>query len=436
MKVIIVGGGAGGLELATKLGNSLGKKGQAEIVLYDRNPTHIWKPLLHEVASGSLDADLDGVSYRAHAHQHGFRFKLGSLCAVDVANQAITLAQQLDDEGTEILPERSDRYDYLVLAIGGMSNDFGVSGVREHCIFLDSPAQAQRFHQRLVGRFIRLNRDLTAGMAERKLRVAIVGGGATGVELSAELYKAREWFSVYGLDAVKTEHLDVTLVEAGPCLLPALSERIATATAQELTRLGVKVRTATAVVAATEQGLVTGDDELIAADLMVWAAGVKAPDFLANIGGLETNRANQIVVDDMLRAKGSEQIFAIGDCAGFAMGEVEGRTLWVPPRAQSAHQMAATVANNLIAIAKQKPLQKFHYKDHGSLVSLSQYTAFGRLMGGLARGGLSVEGRVARLAYVSLYRMHQVALHGWWRAALVALNDKINHFVRPRFKVH
>ena len=436
MKIVIVGGGAGGLELATKLGKSLGRKGKADVLLLDRNHTHIWKPLLHEVASGSLNADVDSISYRAHAHNNHFRFKLGTLCGLNRAEKSIQLAALYDEDGKEILPERSESYDLLVLAIGSVSNDFGVEGIAEHCIFLDSPRQADRFHTRLVNRFIRLNRDLREGFTDKTLNIAIVGAGATGVELSAELFKAREWFATYGLNHIKPEHLKVSLVEAGPRVLPALSDKISAAVHKELDKLGVEVRTSTIVQRAEASALVTKDDEPINADLMVWAAGVKAPEFLTQLDGLETNRANQLLVDDHLRVQGTNDVFAIGDCAGCSMKGPDGEDRWVPPRAQSAHQMASHVGDNILRLISEKPLKNFVYKDRGSLISLSHYTAVGKLMGGLTSGSLNVEGRIARAAYVSLYRMHQLALHGWMRTMLLALTDKINLLIRPRLKLH
>ncbi|WP_372779885.1 NAD(P)/FAD-dependent oxidoreductase [Litorivivens sp.] len=436
MKIVIVGGGAGGLELATRLGNKLGRKGKAEVLLIDRNHTHIWKPLLHEVASGSLDADVDAVTYRVHGHKNGFDFELGALTGVDRERKTIQLSALMDEDGREVLPPRERSYDTLVLAIGSVSNDFNVSGVSNHCIFLDSPQQAHRFHRRLVDGFISLNQAISSGNTDQKLRVAIIGGGATGVELSAELYKAREWFATYGLTAMTPDHLDVTLIEAGPRLLPALSEHISKGAGEELEKLGVRVMVDTAVVSASAEGLQTKDGEAIEADLMVWAAGVKAPDFLRNIEGLETNRINQLIVEPTLQVKGDPAIFALGDCAGFQLDGADGKQRWVPPRAQSAHQMASTVARNIIASTRNAELAEFRYRDLGSLVSLSEYTAFGRLMGGLARGGINLEGKLARLAYVSLYRMHLAAIHGWPRTLLLALTEQINHFVRPRFKLH
>ena len=436
MKIVIVGGGAGGLELATKLGKKLGRKGKAEVLLLDRNHTHIWKPLLHEVASGSLDVGVDSVGYRAHAHQNGFMFKLGSLCGVDRERRVVLLEALTDSDGEEILPEREEPYDYLVLAIGGVSNDFGVTGVADHCTFLDSPDQANLFHQRLVNHFIRLNRKLSQGESNQELHVAIVGGGATGVELSAELFKARECFTTYGLHHITADHLKVSLIEAGPRLLPALSDKISSATKNELIKLGVNVHVSTVVARAESNALITNNEQRFDADLVVWAAGVKAPDMLAGFDGLETNRANQLIVEPSLLVKGDQNIFALGDCAGCRIKGPNGEEQWVPPRAQSAHQMASLVAKNISHLIKTEPLEAFIYKDRGSLVSLSHYTAFGKLMGGLSKGSLKVEGRIARMAYVSLYRMHQLAIHGWYRTLLVTLADKINHFIRPRLKLH
>ncbi len=430
-KIVIVGGGAGGLELATRLGDKLGRKGLAEVLLIDRNHTHLWKPLLHEVATGTLDAEVDAVSYRAHSHNHGFQFMLGTLCGIDRAAKSIQLEHLIDEDGVEILPARSVSYDILVLAIGSVSNDFGVPGVREHCTYLDSPEQARRFQQKLVNHFLRLNQKLRDGHYAT-LSIAIVGGGATGVELSAELFNARNWFSEYGMRAIAEEHLKVTLVEASPRLLPALTERVSRAVHRETQALGLNILTGTQVARAEAGKLITTDGREIEADLMVWAAGVKAPDFLKGFGGLATNRANQIIVNAHLQPAEDAHIYAIGDCAGRQMSDAR----WVPPRAQSAHQMASLVYQNICRSLAGKPLKEFSYQDRGSLVSLSRFTAVGHLMGGLSRGTLNLEGRLARMAYVSLYRMHQLALHGWVKMILMTLSQHINRVIRPRLKLH
>lgn len=431
MKIVIVGGGAGGLELATKLGRKLGRKDRDEVLLIDKNHMHLWKPLLHEVATGTLDYEIDAVSYRAHGHSHGFRFRIGTLDGIDRKQKTIRLCPLMDESGEQILPERNVTYDVLVLAIGSVSNDFGVEGIREHCIFLDSPGQALRFQKLLLNKVTRLD-QLLESQPEQVLSIAIVGGGATGVELSAELFNARQWFSLYGLENVSKSHFKVTLVEAGPRLLPALSERIANSVREKLVNMGVNIEVDTQVKKAEQGALITSDDRRIDADIAVWAAGVKAPDFLKNFGELETNKLNQIVVNRHLQSVQDDSIYVLGDCAGCRITEQR----WVPPRAQAAHQMASLVYKNILLSRKNKPQKEFVYKDHGSLVSLGRYTAVGNLMGNFTRGSLNVEGWFARIAYVSLYRMHQLALHGWTKTILMTLAEKINHAIRPRLKLH
>lgn len=429
MKIVIVGGGAGGLELATKLGRKMAKRGRATVTLVDKNATHIWKPLLHEVATGVLDTGMDAVSYRAHARRHHFHFQQGALCDIDREAREITLAAIEDDRGREVVGQRRLAYDYLVLALGSVTNDFGTPGVSEHCIFLDAPRQAERFHQHMLNGFIRVDADRKHST---KLSIAIVGAGATGVELSAELHNAAEWLSIYGLSNLNRSSLAVTLVEAGPRILPALPEPLSGKAHRELTDLGVQVRVSTRVAAAEQGGLRTAEGELIEADLMVWAAGIKAPDFMRDIAGLETNRINQLVVKPTLQTSRDHRIFALGDCAACALEDGKN----VPPRAQSAHQMADCVFDNLMAISRSKPLRAFRYKDHGSLVSLSRFSTVGSLMGNLTRGSMMIEGRLARVMYISLYRMHQAAIHGWLRTLLLSVSEKVSRVFRPRLKLH
>lgn len=429
LKIVIVGGGAGGLELATRLGRKLGRKKRANITLVDRNPSHLWKPLLHEVATGSLDDGVDALSYLAHARHNAFSFQLGSMTQIDRENKKIILSELCDKNAELLVPEREIDYDILVIALGSTSNDFGTQGVKEHCIFLDNPQQAHRFHDEMLNLFLRYSvRD----NAEEKVNIAIVGAGATGVELSAELYNAVEQLTSYSFKGLDTKALNVTLVEAGERILPALPARISEAAHQELNKLGVKVLTKTIVASADEDGLNTKEGEKIRADLMVWAAGIKAPDFMNEIAGLETNRINQLVVKPTLQTTRDNIIFTIGDCASCAKPEGG----FVPPRAQSAHQMASRCYDNILAMMKNKPLKDFVYKDHGSLVSLSRFSTVGSLMGNLMRGNIMIEGRIARFVYISLYRMHQIVLHGYIKTGLMMLVGSINKIIRPKLKLH
>ncbi|MBN3123670.1 MULTISPECIES: NAD(P)/FAD-dependent oxidoreductase [Pectobacterium] len=428
-KIVIVGGGAGGLELATSLGHKLGRKKKAEITLVDRNHSHLWKPLLHEVATGSLDDDMDALSYLAHARNHYFQFQLGMLTNIDREEQQIQLAEVCDEQGDVLVAARRIPYDILVVALGSTSNDFGTPGVKDHCIFLDNPKQARRFHNEMLNLFLKF----TANQEEKeRVNIAIVGGGATGVELSAELHNAVKQLHSYGFDGLDNQTLNVTLVEAGERILPALPPRISAAAHQELNNIGVRVLTKTMVTSAESGGLNTKDGEFIEADLMVWAAGIKAPDAMKEIAGLETNRINQLVVEPTLQTTRDPNIFAIGDCASCPQ---EGGG-FVPPRAQAAHQMASRCHSNIIALLNGQTLKPYVYKDHGSLVSLSKFSTVGSLMGNLMRGSVMVEGRIARFVYISLYRMHQVALHGYVKTGLMMLVGGINRVIRPRLKLH
>ncbi|KRA82786.1 NAD(P)/FAD-dependent oxidoreductase [Altererythrobacter sp. Root672] len=431
-QIVVVGGGAGGLELVRRLGAKFGRK-RHDIILVEKNRTHVWKPLLHEVAAGSLDANLDEVGYRSHCHRWGYRYFFGKLESVDRVNRQVIIAPLLDDDGSEIIGRHTIRYDYLVLAVGSESNDFGTPGVAENCMRLDDRVGADRFRNRLLDHCLRVSREMSVDpAADAHVQVVIVGGGATGVELAAELYNAAGALRYYGLEVFDESRLEITLIEAGPRILPALPERLAEAAQAELEALGVRVLTGVRVIEAVPHAIVTEGGERITGDLLVWAAGVKAPPMLANLD-LETNRINQLVVRDTLQTTRDPLIFAMGDCCSCTPA---GRTTPVPPRAQAAHQMARTVFVNLVRIMDGRPLKAFVYHDHGSLVSLSRFSTVGSLMGNLVGGRMAIEGRLARLVYASLYRMHLIAIHGWLKGMTLLLVDRVNRIVRPRLKLH
>lgn len=428
-KIVIVGGGAGGLALATRLGRKLGKKKRARIVLFDRNATHVWKPLLHELATGVLNSSMDEVDYRGHSSAHHYRYLRGSLDGLNREKKVIHLAPIMDEDGIEVLPAREVSYDYLVLALGSVSNDFATKGVAEHCHFMDSPQQAKAFQRDMINTFLRYTDP--ALRQYKKLAIGIVGGGATGVELAAGLLDASKLFNAYGEMAEDQQTINVHLIEAAPRLLPGLSERISQTVQQELEEMGVTVHVGTAIQEARAYQLVTEDGEVIETDLNVWAAGIKAPSFLSELG-LTTNKKNQINVNQTLQSVDDARMFAMGDCASCPQEDDSS----VPPRAQAAHQQAKVLAKNLIHALDEKPLQNFTYRDHGSLVSLAHYDAVGSLMRSSASRGLFLEGWLARQFYASLYRMHQLAIHGAPKTGLAWLVDKLNRYLKPRMKLH
>jgi len=308
-----------------------------------------------------------------------------------------------------------------------------VPGVKEHCLYLDSREQADRFRTRLLNHCLRVSRAMMNDPgADEQVRVAIVGGGATGVELAAELYNAAGALRHYGLEVFDESRMHVTLLEAGPRILPALPDKLAAAAKYELGQLGVDVRPGVQVVEARPRQLITKTGEVIEADLIVWAAGVKGADFIAGLG-LETNGRNQILVTDTLQTTVDPCIFALGDCASYT---APGEDRPVPPRAQAAHQMAGTVFDNIVRLQKGRPLTHFVYRDKGSLVSLSRFSTVGSLMGNLIGGSMAIEGRIARFIYTSLYRLHLIGIHGWIKATFLMLVGRVNRIVRPRLKLH
>jgi len=434
-RIVIVGGGAGGLELATRLGNTLGRRGQADVTLIERKRTHVWKPKLHEIAAGSMDMSAHEVGYLAQSHWHHFRYRVGEMVGLDRERREVLVAPHVDDEGLQVTPQRAFGYDTLVMAVGSQSNDFGTPGVREYAMRLESSADALRFHSRMVNACIRAHAQTTP-LRPEQLQVVIIGAGATGVELAAELHRTTREVVAFGLDRVDpNKDIRVTVVEAAPRVLPALPPRLSQATEELLAKLGVEVRTNAKVAEVLPDGVRLADGQFLPAELVVWAAGVKAPDFLKDIAGLETNRVNQLVVRPTLQTSGDENIFAIGDCAACAWPQA-GEEILVPPRAQAAHQQATHLMRQIKRRLAGKPLADYRYRDFGSLVSLGEFSTVGNMMGGLIGGNLMIEGLFARLMYLSLYKMHELALHGFPKVALDTLARLIVRRTEPHVKLH
>lgn len=431
--IVIVGGGAGGLELATRLGRTLGRRKQALITLVDRWRTHLWKPLLHQVAAGSMDMNDHELDYLYQARWHHFQFRLGRMDGLNRAKKEIHLAPTVDEDGREVIPARSIAYDTLVVAVGSTTNDFGTPGAREHAISLDNPQQAALFHSRLLNACLRANAQQEP-LQPGQLHIAIIGAGATGVELAAELHNTIREFVSFGLDRINPERdIRITIIEAAPKILPALPERLSVAVLGLLKKLKVEVLTGEKVTKVSAQGVTTANGREIPAELVVWAAGIKAPDFLRDLDGLETNRINQLMVTQMLQATRDPNVFAFGDCASCPW---PGKNGWVPPRAQSAHQQASHLYKMLPRRLRGEALQPFVYRDFGSLVSLGKFSTVGSLMGAITRGTIMVEGFFAKIMYLSLYKMHELALHGFTKVFLDTLARIITRRTEPHIKLH
>ena len=298
---------------------------------------------------------------------------------------------------------------------------------------LESQRDAAKFHEAMVNACIRAHAQQTP-LRPEQLKVAIIGAGATGVELAAELHRTTREVVAYGLDRVDPDKdLKVTLLEAADRILPSLPPRLSAASEDLLTGLGVQVLTSAKVAQVIRDGVELDDGRVIPAELVVWAAGVKAPDFLKDLDGLETNRINQLVVRPTLQTTRDDNVFSFGDCAACPW---IGREAIVPPRAQAAHQQASHLYAQFKRMLAGKPLQDFQYRDFGSLVSLGEYSTVGNMMGGLIGGSLMVEGLFARMMYLSLYKMHELALHGPAKATLDTMARIITRRTEPHVKLH
>jgi len=431
-EIIVVGGGAAGLELATKLGDSVGKRGEARITLVEKSRTHIWKPLLHSIAAGGLRRSQHELNYLAQARWHHFTCRLGALQGIDRSNREIEIAATFDDEGREVTPPRRFPYDTLVIAVGSVTNDFGTPGAAEFAIPLETPEQATRFNKRMVNACLRANAQKEP-VRPGQLHVAIIGAGATGTELAAELHRTVREVVAYGMTRLVPERdVKIILIEAAPRILPALPERMSAATADLLRSLDVQIRTGAKVAEVRADGVILADGEFIPSELVVWSAGVKGPEFLKTLG-LETNRINQIVVEQTLQSSVDPNIFAIGDCAACAR---EGFPQGVPPRAQAAHQMASHMVGQINARLDGAKLKPFKYRDFGSLVSLGQYSTVGNLMGFAVGRSMFIEGYFARMMYRSLYAMHLAALHGRRSTLWQMILDTFVRRPEPSVKLH
>ena len=423
-RIVIVGGGAGGLELATQLGGSLGKSGKAHITLVDMKLTHVWKPLLHEIAAGTMNINEEATNYYAHAAKHSYEFVLGCLKNIIPAEKRIVLNRAplgkygSSDENLML------HYDTLILAVGSVSNDFGTAGVSEHCHYLDSLQQAEIFQQDLLHLYL----DAQNSNEPRQLNIGIIGAGATGVELSAALTEAKHNFYQYGLNKILPQNVQITLIEGADRILPALPEKLADHAYKQLDRMKIDVLTSKRVAKVDADKIYFDDGSCIHAELKVWAAGIKAPPVIASLPGFAKDHMGRIDVYATLQTKADPNIFAFGDCA-HCQPRADEPVLG--PRAQVASQQASFLAEALKARLNGQPLPMFNFSDKGSLVSLSKNKAVGELL-----GQVNVQGFIAKSMYVSLYRMHQATIYGYAHAGLLTAKDFVSRKISPKIKMH
>jgi NADH dehydrogenase len=387
----------------------------------------VWKPLLHEIAAATLPATDCEVDYIQHAFQHHFRFEYGEVVDIDREAHLIQLDTIVDAHGV-VAPARLMPYDWLVIALGSSTNTFDTPGVAQYAAMLNDTEDAEALRAALLRQIHRIQLSM-----QDSISVAIVGGGATGVEFAAELHEMARELRLYGAE-FGPHKLQTTIIDAGARVLPTspldVSERAAAVLSERSIRIVVNRR----VERIGEAGATLDDGTTVAADLVVWASGIKAPSFLGELG-LRTNKLNQVVVDSSLQSLTDDRVYAIGDCASYTPGDTQ-RPL--PATAQVAHQQALYLARALRERLEGRPPKSFRFRDKGSLVSLGTKNAVGYLAGGkpTSHGSVSLHGAGAKMLYVALYWFHQRALHGWLKTARLFVIDKLRNVRRFGVKVY
>lgn len=417
-RIVIVGGGAGGAELAVRLARS----GEQDLLLIDSSPTHVWKPRLHELAAGAGRGHVDELDYAGLAEHWGFAFEQGELNDVDPQEKNLKLDRITDKNAETQVPERTIAYQALVLSLGGVTPDLGVDGVLENAVLLDRESDAEAL-------FRRLSTGLLAGSlpgSDDTFEIVIVGSGATGVELAAFLTTDHLCASLAPRSAAP--RIKVTLLEAMDEFMPGMPAPVRHATVRRLNAAGVAMETGQQVAAVHAGAVETTDGGHFPANLTVWATGRVGPPVAGEIESLATNKKRQWRVKQTLQTSAANAVFALGDCA-----YIENEP--VAPTAQAASEQAQHLATELPRYLDGDEPGPFEFKDKGTLLSLGEAGTVGKTRG-LMGNDLQIRGRLARAAYRGIQRQHQFVLLGPVRGTAEVLSNILGHTVGPRLKVH
>ncbi|MFY9331105.1 MAG: NAD(P)/FAD-dependent oxidoreductase [Candidatus Nanopelagicales bacterium] len=388
IKVVVIGAGFAGLAAV----KALRRNHDVEVLMIDKYPYQLFSPLLYQVATGGLPED--DIAYPVRAALPGVSFLRGEVSRITPDKNSVRMA-----DGTDV------SFDHLVIATGSVGTTFGIPGVEQHALQMKNIHEARAIKQRLFGTY----EDVQESRLPREnLRVVVVGGGPTGVEVAgavAELQRSlhREYPEI-------ADYASVTLVEAGPRLLPMFRESSSRHAQDELEKLGVQVKVNAAVDRMYERDLHLGSGEILPAGTVIWAAGVAAPEKLGEIG--VTGPGRRLVVDNYLRMQGATNIWVIGDSAAFTE---DGQVL--PMVAPVAMQMGRHVAKSVTAAISGAPLPEFTYTDKGQMATIGRRRAVAE-----TPQGITLHGTAAWLAWLGLHvgylaggrnRVSVIADWGW-----------------------
>jgi NADH dehydrogenase len=368
-KVVILGGGFGGLAAGRALYKS------AEVTVVDRHNFQTFLPLLYQVSTAGLAADHVAYPIRGALRKTNIKFRMGSPIAVDHKNNEVKL------DSSEVL-----KFDHLIVALGSVSADFGIPGVNEHALGMKTVHEALTIRAEIMRRF----EDLCRFEDDTKLSISVIGGGPTGVEMAgaiAELIRG----PLKSDQAEAAANIQVSLIEAGPRLLPPFAPSLSERTKKDLEKLGVKVLLNAAVKAIEHRKIILKDDSILNSEITIWAAGVKGSDAMAQLS-LPTI-GNRVAVEPTMQVQNYPNIWALGDIAG-AVGK-DGRPL--PMVAPVAIQQGKFIAKQIARLISNKPLTVFKYLDKGSMATIGRNKAIVQVR------GLKIAGPIAWLIWLWLH---------------------------------
>ena len=368
-KVVILGGGFGGLAAARALYKS------ADVTVVDRHNFQTFLPLLYQVSTAGLAADHVAYPIRGALRKTDIKFRMGSPISIDHKNKEIKL------DSSEVL-----KFDHLIVALGSVSADFGIPGVNEYALGMKTVHEALTIRAEIMRRF----EDLCRFEDETKLSIAVIGGGPTGVEMAgaiAELIRG----PLKSDQANAAAHIQVSLIEAGPRLLPPFAPSLSERTKKDLEKLGVKVMLNTAVKAIEHRKIILKDDSVLNSEITIWAAGVKGADAMVELN-LPTV-GNRVAVEPTMQVKNYPYIWALGDIAG-ALGK-DGKPL--PMVAPVAIQQGKFIAKQIQRLSTNKALGNFRYIDKGSMATIGRNKAVVQVK------GLKLAGPIAWFAWLWLH---------------------------------
>ena len=406
--VVILGGGFGGLDAARTLAAA-----PVRITLVDRHNYHLFQPLLYQVATASLSpGDVASPIRWILRRQANVRVLLADVRGIDPQRRCVLL------DGSAGEDERRLEYDYLIVATGAAHAYFGHPEWAARAPGLKTLDDALDIRRQVLLAFEAAERETDTAAQRRLLTFVIVGGGPTGVELAGALAEIARQSLRQDFRAIRPETARIVLVEGGPHLLAAFPETLRRAAEASLTRLGVEVRTGAIVTTVDDEGVKIGD-ERIAAQTVLWAAGVAASPIATSLG-VPLDRAGRVLAEPTLQVPGLPNVFVVGDVCAL---QQDGH--WLPGVAQVAKQGGQHAAKNVARAVRGEALRPFHYTDFGNMATIGRGSAVADI------GPLHVSGLFAWLIWVLIHIFwligfrNRLAVMSEWAWAYFSLQRRV-----------